>query len=238
MVRARIPRLFAWHILPVILFQVAAFAAVSVSISPTTASLPAAGTQQFTATVLNSGNTAVTWQVNGTTGGNANNGTISTSGFYIAPAKVSKLRVITVKAISKADTTKSASAKVTLVVSPVSVTISPLTAALAGGKTQKFTATVLNSSNTSVTWRVNGITAGNSTVGTVSSTGTYKAPSKIPSQTVVTLTAVSAADTTKSASASVTLNPVIVTIDPTSSVLSPEGSSSSPQLCKMRQAVQ
>lgn len=130
--RLGIPRRFALHLLPFTLFQVAAFAAVSVSISPTTTSLPAAGTQQFTATVLNTSNTAVTWQVNGTTGGTSNNGTISTSGLYAAPAKVSKLRVITVKAISKADTTKSASAKVTLTVSPVSVSISPPTASLAG----------------------------------------------------------------------------------------------------------
>ena len=82
---------------------------------------------------------------------------------------------------------------------------------------------MLNSSNTSVTWQVNGITAGNSTVGTISSTGTYKAPSKIPSQTVATVTESRAADVTKSASAPVSLNPVVITIDPTSAILSAGG---------------
>src|SRR5207253_7668327 len=43
---------------------------VSVAISPTSATVGAGGTQQFTATVTNTNNTAVTWQVNGVPGGN------------------------------------------------------------------------------------------------------------------------------------------------------------------------
>jgi hypothetical protein len=41
-------------------------------------------TAQFTATVINNSNPAVTWQVNGVTGGSSTNGTITTSGLYTA----------------------------------------------------------------------------------------------------------------------------------------------------------
>src|SRR5713101_1812140 len=49
---------------------------VSISISPSTAIVSAGGTQQFQAQVLNTASTAVTWQVNGVTGGDAKTGTI------------------------------------------------------------------------------------------------------------------------------------------------------------------
>src|SRR5216117_2738657 len=88
----------------------------------------------------------------------------------------------------------------------VSVTISPILATVAAGGTQQFTATVQNTSNTAVTWQVNGVTGGNATVGTISSSGLYTAPA---SPATVTVTAVSQADTTKSASAQVTITPVI-----------------------------
>ncbi len=89
---------------------------------------------------------------------------------------------------------------------PVIVTISPTSATVAAGGTQQFTATVQNTSNTAVTWQVNGVTGGNATVGTISSSGLYTAPA---SPATVTVTAVSQADTTKSASAQVTITPVI-----------------------------
>ena len=46
---------------------------------------------------------------------------------------------------------------------------------------------------------------GNATVGTISASGVYRAPSSVPSPSVVTVTATSVADPTKSASASVTV---------------------------------
>jgi hypothetical protein len=188
---------------------------VSVSVSPTSASLVAGGTQKFTVTVLNSSNTAVTWQVNGINGGNSTVGTISTAGNYKAPATLTAQTIVTVTAVSQADSTKSGSALVTLTVPlPVSVSVSPSSASLIGGGTQRFTATVQNASNTSVTWQVNGINGGNSTLGTISTSGNYKAPATIANQTVVSVTAISNADTTKSASVPVTLNAITVSISP------------------------
>lgn len=85
----------------------------------------------------------------------------------------------------------------------VSVTITPTTATVVVGQNSAFQATVTGSSNTAVTWEVNGTAGGSSTVGTVSATGLYAAPATVPSPATVSVTAVAQADTTKSASANV-----------------------------------
>lgn len=94
----------------------------------------------------------------------------------------------------------------------VSVTISPSIASLATLATQAFTATVSGSTNTAVSWQVSGVAGGNSASGLISTTvlGTnneaiYLAPSAVPSPATVSVTAVSQADPTKSASATVTI---------------------------------
>jgi hypothetical protein len=91
-----------------------AVAQTSVTISPSAVSLVTNATQLFTATVTGTSNTAVTWQVNGVTGGTSNAGTIATTGLFLAPAALPNPAAVTVKAISQADPTKSASATVTV----------------------------------------------------------------------------------------------------------------------------
>jgi uncharacterized repeat protein (TIGR03803 family) len=84
--------------------------------------------------------------------------------------------------------------------------------------TQEFTATVTGTSNTAVTWSVNSTVGGSSTVGSVSSTGLYTAPDFVPSSGSVTVTATSQADSTKSASATVSLTypaPILSSVSPT-----------------------
>ena len=44
---------------------------VKITVTPTSTSVPVSGTQKFTASVANTSNTAVIWQVNGVTGGEA-----------------------------------------------------------------------------------------------------------------------------------------------------------------------
>jgi hypothetical protein len=175
---------------------------ITVSISPTSASVQVGRILQFNATVQGTSNTSVTWQVNGVAGGDATHVTISNSGLYTAPASVPNPAAVTVTAISQADPTKSFSASVTVtsVPSNVSVSVSPPLAALTTTQSQQFTATVQNTSNTSVTWSVDGIVGGNSTVGTISASGLYT-PSPAAGQHNVTAT--SGADPTKSATAMV-----------------------------------
>jgi hypothetical protein len=188
--------------------------AVSISLSPTTASISVGASQAFVATVQNTNNSAVTWQVNGVTGGNSTAGTISTSGLFTAPATLPSPATVTVTAISQADSTKSASASVTITSSssaPVSISISPTIASVVVSGTQTFTSTVQNTSNTAVTWQVNGVTGGSAATGTISSSGDYTAPSAVPTPATVTVTAISQASPSVTASAVVTITPAATT---------------------------
>ncbi|MFN7929154.1 MAG: hypothetical protein U0Y68_14645 [Blastocatellia bacterium] len=60
-----------------------------------------------------------------------------------------------------------------------------------------------------MTWQVNNTTGGNATVGTISNSGLYTAPALVPAGTI-TVTAVSQADATKKANATITLTPALV----------------------------
>jgi hypothetical protein len=80
--------------------------------------------------------------------------------------------------------------------------VTPATASISTIQKQQFTATVVNSTNPAVTWKVDDVQGGNATVGTISAAGLYT-PS--PLEATHSVTATSVADPTKSASASVTV---------------------------------
>jgi len=103
--------------------------------------------------------------------------------------------------------------------SDIVVSVTPTSAVIKTNAMQQFTATVTGSSNTAVTWSADGIVGGNSSTGTITSAGLYTAPATAsPASHVVTAT--SAADNTKSASAAVTVeSPVIVSVAPTSATV-------------------
>ncbi|MBM3757623.1 MAG: hypothetical protein FJW38_27030 [Acidobacteria bacterium] len=175
---------------------------VSVSVSPASASVEVNTQRQFTATVTGTSNQAVTWDVNGVVGGNSVVGFIdSITGLYTAPQAA-----VTVSVRAKSDVEASAigTSAVTVVNPPplVAITISPTSTNVRAGRTRQFTATVTNTTNTSVTWKVNGITGGNSSVGTISTSGLYRAPSAAGTATV---SATSNADPAKTANAAVTI---------------------------------
>ncbi len=87
----------------------------------------------------------------------------------------------------------------------ISISISPASASVILGTTQQFSATVTGTSNTSVTWSVNGAQGGNQSSGTISSSGLYAAPLTMPASNTVTISVTSQADSSKSATASVTI---------------------------------
>jgi hypothetical protein len=90
----------------------------------------------------------------------------------------------------------------------VIVSVSPHTASKFPTEQQQFTASVSGTSNTQVTWQVNGATGGSPSVGTVNSTGLYTAPSVVPTPNVpITVSAISQADVTRSDTAMVTIKP-------------------------------
>ena len=86
------------------------------------------------------------------------------------------------------------------------VMVAPATVSVPTGGEQVFTA---SGAAPGVTWSVNGIAGGNSTVGTIATTSAttalYTAPSAPPSPPTVTVTATSTADSSKFGNASVTV---------------------------------
>jgi len=198
-------------------------APVGVTVSPATATVQAAQTQTFTATVLNdSRNLGVTWTLSGTgCAGNAC-GTLSSassaSGMpvtYTAPATTPNPPTVTVTATSVADSTHAASATVTVTQPPptVVVKVSPTNQKLAVNQTQTFTATVQkDTQKQGVTWTLSGSGCTGSACGTLSAASsssgvpiTYTAPSAAPAPGTVTLTATSISDSRVTASATITI---------------------------------
>ena len=158
----------------------------AVVITPSSASVEVNHTQQFTA------NTAVTW--------GASHGAISSTGLYTAPAEAI---ADTVTAISTANSSETASARVTVNPPPVvSISIISGNDVLAPGQTVQFGATERGAPNTSVVWT--------SSAGSITTDGIYTAPS-VPDGTTEMVTATSAYDSTVFASTSVTVTtlPVI-----------------------------
>ena len=187
--------------------------AISVTVNPTSASVQTGQTQSVTATVQNdSQNKGVSWTIVGIGCSGSACGTLSKSSSasgtaitYTAPASVPSSPAITLTAASVADSSKIAVTTITITgqsTGNVSVTISPKRVGLTTGQTQTFTATVSGASPTTVTWEVDGTTGGSSSVGTIGSDGTYRAPSSPGTHTVL---ARSAADGTVTASASVAI---------------------------------
>ena len=82
------------------------------------------------------------------------------------------------------------------------MSVAPLSGSVVLGNQVAFTATVTNTTDTTVSWSVNGIAGGNSAVGTISSTGVYTAPANLPSPATMQITVTSHADPVKSATAS------------------------------------
>ncbi len=206
---------------------------ISLSISPSSATLEASGTQQFTASVSSDPlNAGVAWSVScpgascGTVSpATAANGVAVT---YTAPSAppLSGLAV-TVTATSRADKSKSASATVTI--PGITVSVTPGSASLQAGATQQFAANISNDpTNSGVNWSLtqDGSTCSPS-CGTISPAFSasggpiiYSAPATPPSSDLtVALTATSVALSSATASATVTVLAIKVSIVPISALL-------------------
>ena len=88
---------------------------------------------------------------------------------------------------------------------PLSVTVAPSAATVVVTALQQYTATVTGNPNTSVNWFVNGVPGGNSSIGTISTTGLFQAPTAVPSPAAVTIAAISQVDNTTTGSAQATV---------------------------------
>jgi len=168
------------------------------------------------ASVTGNGNHTVSWEVNGVPGGDAVNGTIGANGVYTAPGIIPVPSTVTITARSQADVTKAAS-----VPTAVSLAISPPSTILRiRVGSQQFTAT---GASGGVAWSVTCVSPCDpNTIGSISPTGLYTAPTTIPDNVLtdptledpslgliafpILVTAAPQSDPTDSASSSVYVN--------------------------------
>ena len=129
---------------------------------------------------------------------------------YTAPSSVPPGGTVTITATSAANKSLAVNAVITIAAAPISVSLTPPVSPLQVGATGTASATVSNdSTNAGVNWSVS---CASSSCGTFSPTHTasgastvYTAPTAVPTGGTVTITATSAADNTKSQSASLTI---------------------------------
>jgi 6-phosphogluconolactonase (cycloisomerase 2 family) len=218
---------------------------VTVSVSlQTSPIIPGSTTPtSFTATVTNDPNAlGVTWSLSqGTTACTVTVcGSLTTTNkfttAYIPPATAPTSPLITLTATSVTDFNKTGTTTINLSPNAISVSLSATSATVQAGGTpaitnQTFTANILNDTKGSnaVNWTLSQgatpcSTTSNVVCGSVSPTSsvsgtavTYTAPPTAASQSTVTLTATSQTDNTKSAAATITINPSItVSVAPVS----------------------
>jgi hypothetical protein len=194
---------------------------VNLSVSPATATLAANHRVMLSVQVNGTSNTSVNWSVNGTPGGNGMLGQICAVGSnpcqivtstaapqvdYVAPGSIPSPNPVSATAVSAADSTKNASAQITMI-NHVLVSVLPGSVTLAPMGVQGFTASVLGTGNQNVVWQVQGTacsTAG--TCGTINPNGTYTAPASAPTPDAIQVVAISSDDTTQSGIANVTIS--------------------------------
>src|SRR5277367_3463977 len=201
---------------------------ISVSLSPSAASVQVSQSVPFIATLHNdSQEKGATWSLSGAGCSGATCGSLSnvttTSVTYTSPASVPTPATVTLLATSLTDSTKSASAALTVTApTPISVSVSPATTSVQVSQSAPFTATLQNDSqNKGVTWTLSGAGCSGASCGSLSNVTTtsvtYTAPASVPTPAAVTLLATSVTDNTKSATATLTVTadpPISVSVSP------------------------
>ena len=186
---------------------------IAIQVSPDQATLAPGESEHFVATVSGTSDHSIAWSLKaggaaagGQTTTSASLGAISQDGLYVAPASLPARIAVDVIATSAADPTKSLTVPIT--VTPITLTVTPATATVEAGESQSFTAIVTGLADSDVTWAVNGIIGGNSTLGTISATGVYIAPAASPGN-VLSVTATSVVENQLAGSATVSVSALL-----------------------------
>lgn len=178
---------------------------ITVEITPSAISVLLGESVSFSASVANTSDASVIWSVNGVVGGSTQAGTISADGLYMAPADLPAGGMVQVTATSHADSSKSATAAIT-VSSDISLALSLANGNVELGATQAVQAMIKSQGkpDPSVRWNLSGASCPNA-CGSVGTNGNYTAPQILPSAPTVQLTATSVADPSKQAVANLTI---------------------------------
>jgi hypothetical protein len=147
------------------------------------------------AAVENSEDDRIAWSVED----GEHNGVVSPGGIYRAPEQLTTPATVHVRAASVADPTKFA--RIDVAIAAVGLELRPDRAEVAAGRSLQLTARVSGGENQSVRWRME------PSLGSLTETGLYSAPRRVASPTIVRITATSASDPTKQATAEVRVKP-------------------------------
>jgi len=150
-------------------------------------------------------NTSVSWTVNGITGGSASVGFITPAGIYTAPQILPASATVTITAQSAADSTKQASATISIL-SDIAIALTPGAIGVELGATQQFHAAISSAGqpNAAIRWSISGL-ACPAACGSLDANGNFTAPQFLPAASTLTLTAQSVADPGKQVSAAVNI---------------------------------
>jgi len=150
-------------------------------------------------------NTSVSWTVNGITGGSASVGFITPAGVYSAPQILPASATVTITAQSAADSTKQASATISIL-SDIAIALTPGAIGVELGATQQFHAAISSAGqpNAAIRWSISGV-ACPAACGSLDANGNFTAPQFLPATSTLTLTAQSVADPGKQVSAAVNI---------------------------------
>ena len=187
---------------------------MQVSVSPSSTSIWAGSTVQFAATAPAIAGATFQWSANGIVGGNSTIGTIcnpgvaacTSPGLYTAPASAPNPATVAITANVLVNNVASGSGSASVTFTPPVVEgIAPGGASVVEGTTSQFTANTIPANSADVQWWVNGVVGGNSTSGTISTSGLYTAPTALPSPSTVVVSVTGEAEANDSAFTTLTL---------------------------------
>jgi hypothetical protein len=227
-----VPSIVAVHAVSAVNPNIAGSATVTLTSSATLTLGPSSVTsavgnrQPFTATVSGTPNSNVVWQVAGIPGGNTLVGQICVVGSspcqvvstapagtveYLAPAAVPSPNPVTLTVTSEANPTQFVNAQITILAHIV-VSVSPPSANLAPATTQTFTASILGTTDQTVTWNVTGTacSGAGSPCGVINASGLHTAPISTPSPNAINIVATSSEDSSRTGTSSVTISNAMV----------------------------
>jgi hypothetical protein len=140
---------------------------VTVTVSPSTATVPVNTTQQFTASVTNTTTQTVNWSVNGAPGGNSAVGQVNATGLYTAPAVPPSGGTVAVQAASVVSPSAVGTATVTVTtpsIAPVLSSIAPNSGTMGTNVAVTLTGSNFQQGATTVAIGGTGVSATNVTV--------------------------------------------------------------------------
>lgn len=195
--------------------EVTVFPGIRVEVTPSTARIKAGEWVSLEAQVLNTlpdETKAVTWVLAGI---GALENPSATGVIYRAPDTLTTTQTVLVKAVSLADPEAPPGVAQIVVQAPISVEVRPEAPQVRAGKPLRIIAAVIPPRpEEPLRWFVNDVEGGNEILGTISPSGLYLAPKKVPEGGTITIKAVLSSDPNIFGTAQIQILPLNLKVDP------------------------